>query len=702
MKKIWFSCIACVSMPALSAPFETCPSQAYLFQSTPVQVYGVNLVTGSTSLLQTDTGIDANINGVGFDFNSRYIFGYNTSDKSIVRLDSDFQAQTLNVSGLPTDYTFYVGDVFNSDYYLYRRNKGMFKIDLSPLDDNDNAQLVLEEITANASVNLTDFAVNPVNNKLYGIDNGNGFLYEFDLETGESTFIGETGETGTFGAGYFDVNGYYYVSRNQDGQVYRIDLTNESIIASGDVPAIKFADGPSSSQNDGARCANAPVIDEDANIDFGDAPDSYLTSLASNGPRHELDGTTWLGESSPDGENDGQIMPLSDDNTGSDDEDGVDFLSSIVSGLGAAIDVNASSSGYLSAWVDWNQDGDFADAGEQIFTDEFLNQGINTLFFTAQADALSGSTWARFRFSQQEGIDYFGGARSGEVEDYQIEVVSEGTTLTYFPTANEAATIAYEDNWPHKADYDMNDVVMQYHITEIHSDNKLSYINIKGALLAYGADYHNGFAVRLAGINKDDINADLTKLYHNNVLQSHNGLESDASEAIFIIAEDLSDSHQSECSYFRTENSCSENLTFSFQLRVALEESADTSSLIAMPYDPFIFATPNYYHGEDVPFQPGRTWEVHLPDQAPTEKFNRDEMWGLGVDASDESTNTYFKTETHLPWAILIPGDWNWPEERVNILTSYPDFATFAESAGTEGQDWYKAANGNLSSTYNQ
>ncbi|MCW0471136.1 hypothetical protein OH492_29420 [Vibrio chagasii] len=35
----------------------------------------------------------------------------------------------------------------------------------------------------------------------------------------------------------------------------------------------------------------APVVDdEDSNIDFGDAPDGYLALLASNGPRHELDG----------------------------------------------------------------------------------------------------------------------------------------------------------------------------------------------------------------------------------------------------------------------------------------------------------------------------------------------------------------------------------------------------------------------------
>ncbi len=245
-----------------AAPFDTCPSKAYLFQSTPVKVYGVNLVTGSTSLLQADTGINANINGVGFDFNARYIYGYDTTNKRLVRLGQDFQAEVLNTTGLPTDHTFFVGDVYESVYYLYRKNKGLFTVDLTPLDTDANATLTVNRVTTRSVVNLTDFAFHPSDGKLYGIDNSSGALYSFNPETGQETYIGDTGETGTFGAGYFDVDGYYYVSRNQDGQIYRIDLSpgNASNIENGIVPAVKFADGPNSSQNDGARCANAPVL----------------------------------------------------------------------------------------------------------------------------------------------------------------------------------------------------------------------------------------------------------------------------------------------------------------------------------------------------------------------------------------------------------------------------------------------------------
>ncbi|MBF4438133.1 LruC domain-containing protein, partial [Vibrio anguillarum] len=121
----------------------------------------VNLVTGQTALLQSNTGLNGNINAVGFDFQDRYIYGYDTNNKRLVRLGSDFQVETLNTLGLPQDYTFFVGDVYNHIFYLYRQGKGLFKIDLSPLDSDPNAVLIIEQISATATVKLTDFAFHP-------------------------------------------------------------------------------------------------------------------------------------------------------------------------------------------------------------------------------------------------------------------------------------------------------------------------------------------------------------------------------------------------------------------------------------------------------------------------------------------------------------------------------------------------------------
>ncbi|WP_286300098.1 LruC domain-containing protein [Vibrio apostichopi] len=702
MRITTLSLLICAPLVANAAPFDTCPSKAYLFQSTPVQVWGVNLVTGSTTLLEDDTGMNANINGVGFDFQDRYIYGYDTTNKRLVRLGQDFQAEVISASGLPTDHTFYVGDVYDHVYYLYRTGKGLFTVDLSPLDSDPNATVTVNKIAGSpATVRLTDFAFHPSDGSLYGIDNNSGGLFSFNPTTGAETYIGDTGETGTFGAGYFDVNGYYYVSRNQDGKIYRINLSpdNAANIAAGIVPAVEFvSNGPASGQNDGARCANAPVVDEDSNIDFGDAPDSYLTLLASNGPRHELDGITWLGTTPPDADLDGYVTPQSDETVGVDDEwanGGIGFVTALEAGLDSKVVIEASTTGYLSAWIDWNQDGSFDGANEQVFTDYQLDAGENDLFLNVDINALTGTTWARFRFSQQTNLSYFGGSTSGEVVDIQVDVLNDGATARYFPSASGYATLAYEDNWPYKADYDMNDAVIMYRITEILKDGKVVKSTIDGRLAAVGATYRNGFAVRLPNLAPSSVDSGNSYMKHNGVFTDLD-MEDGRSEAIFVAAEDLTSKTDTSCTFYRTSNSCKDNEQFSFQIGISLSgDGISTDTWTDMPYDPFIFATPGYYHGENLPLHPGRSWEVHLPDQAPTEAFDTDNLFeaGLGVDDSNPSTGKYFKTAENHPWALIITStdEWEWPLEYVDIVTAYPEFKQYAESGGDTNQTWYES-----------
>ncbi|EDL69618.1 conserved hypothetical protein [Vibrio campbellii HY01] len=681
----------CLGVNAYATPFDTCPSQAFLFQSAPTQIYGVNLVTGSTTLLETDTGIPGNINAVGFDFTDRYLYGYDTTENRVVRLGQDFQAQVLNVSGLlGTGNHFFVGDVYDHVYYVYRRNKGIYKIDLAPLDSDPTATLSLVQVNSTATLSFADFAFHPDNGNIYAVDTNTGKLYSINRTTGVTTLVGSTGVTGSFGAAYFDVDANLYLSRNSDGKIFRIDLSSASL-AAGTVTAVEFvSNGPVSNQNDGARCANAPIIDPNDPIDFGDAPDTYSTTLASNGPRHEVDGSTYLGSVAPDGDVGGQA----DDNAvDTADEEGVGFVAALDPGLSSVIEVTASTSGYLSAWFDWNRDGDFADAGEQVFTDELLSAGSNTLPFIVSDAATAGSSWSRFRFSQQTGLSYTGGSTSGEVEDHPITITGNGYSVEHFPSVDSYASVAFEDNWPYTADYDMNDVVVDLQITETTLAGHVEIISISGKLVAYGASYQNGFAIRLPGVARSSIETALTTLKFDGVEQASSGLESISDEAIFIIGEDMSvhASPSGGCTYFRTESGCDTGASLlNFSLDIYFTEGSDRSAIASMPYDPFIFATPNTYHGEGLPFQPGRTLEIHLPGQAPTEQFDTS-LYGIGVDASLNGSSNYFKTATYLPWALLIVEDWEWPLERVDIVEAYPEFQDWAESGGTTNQNWHQS-----------
>ncbi len=159
-------------------------------------------------------------------------------------------------------------------------------------------------------------------------------------------------------------------------------------------------------------------------VDFGDAPNStYPTRLSSDGARHTIVSSVYLGRR-VDGETDGQpnATATGDDVADTDDEDGVVFLTDLVQGEPATVQVTASRQGALNAWIDWNGDGDWDDSGEQVATDASLTSGVNTLSIEVPARATVGKTFARFRFSTLRGLRYNGLASDGEVEDYQVEI----------------------------------------------------------------------------------------------------------------------------------------------------------------------------------------------------------------------------------------------------------------------------------------
>ncbi|MBN1361571.1 MAG: LamG domain-containing protein [Sedimentisphaerales bacterium] len=163
-------------------------------------------------------------------------------------------------------------------------------------------------------------------------------------------------------------------------------------------------------------------------LDFGDAPDpKYPTLLASNSARHTVVPGVYLGndvDTDPDGQPD--ATATGDDNDGTDDEDGVAFVSVPVQGDAAAVEVIASTTGALNAWVDFNSDGDWNDRGEQVFVDETLSPGVNTLAFVVPDDAVPGQTFSRWRFSSIRGLGVTGAAPDGEVEDHVLRIEMAG------------------------------------------------------------------------------------------------------------------------------------------------------------------------------------------------------------------------------------------------------------------------------------
>lgn len=213
---------------------------------------------------------------------------------------------------------------------------------------------------------------------------------------------------------------------------------NLSVIGDGNVivrlPADRVRD-VNNRPNDASDALTVRFVDT-ANSDFGDAPtslqsgftSSYPTRLVDNGAFHKRS-TLFLGTSS-DAESDGlpNATATGDDTNVGNDENGILFPLSNVIGVSAASTSSfiaiASGVGFLDAWIDFNRDGDWADAGEQIATKLALVSGSNSVGFTIPQTASAGITFARFRFSTVGGLGVTGPAADGEVEDHAVTLVN--------------------------------------------------------------------------------------------------------------------------------------------------------------------------------------------------------------------------------------------------------------------------------------
>ncbi|HRX79005.1 MAG TPA: GEVED domain-containing protein, partial [Pirellulaceae bacterium] len=121
------------------------------------------------------------------------------------------------------------------------------------------------------------------------------------------------------------------------------------------------------------------------------------------------------------------VFPLDDTNQAADDEDGILFGEIQATAGGHAfvrVDVsNASAETKLDAWIDFDGNGRFSDAGEQIFANQAVVNGRNRLEFTLPTGVTAIDTYARFRVSTAGNLAPIGLAADGEVEDHPVTLV---------------------------------------------------------------------------------------------------------------------------------------------------------------------------------------------------------------------------------------------------------------------------------------
>jgi uncharacterized repeat protein (TIGR01451 family) len=454
---------------AIAGPIASnlCPITSYLIQSNPSKLSIYNLATGQFGTATTITGLDSGVtlNAVGFNRLDGYMYGLEDStsaNKDLYRLDQSGNAVKIgNIAALATNASN-AGDIdANGYYYVSNTNRTQVEIiDLNPARPATYGTKVGAVTLPSGATSGPDLAINPIDGRLYTIRFDTKELWSFKIDVatqtvtsftnhGKTTNVADGASTSlTAGAVFFDDSANFYAYDNTSAKLWKFQ-TSPTVSTAGRL----VGTGTTVANNDGARCALAPV--PSLGVDYGDAPDTgngtatgnYETLDINNGPHHAISTGLQLG-SSITADKDGFSDGIDNNSNATDDsgDDGVQFGSSslqgqsLTAGQSVTLNVTTQGNGVLNTWIDWNENGNFEDAGEKIATNVAPTANTISLNVTVPSGAKVGTTYARFRFSSDTALTSTGYASNGEVEDYQI-AIKQTQTINNTPSATSCSVL---------------------------------------------------------------------------------------------------------------------------------------------------------------------------------------------------------------------------------------------------------------------
>jgi LruC domain-containing protein len=243
-------------------------------------------------------------------------------------------------------------------------------------------------------------------------------------------------------------------------------------------------------------------------------------------------------------------------------------------------------------------------------------------------------------------------------------------------------TLAFEDLWPGKGDYDFNDMVIDYRFTiTTNGQNMISSVNAVFILKAFGASYENGFGFQFApAIDPADLTVSGYELTEDFITLSNNGTEAGQSRATIIVFDNAYNQMQFPGSGIGVNTTPDAPYVEPDTIRISINFTPETytyNQLDIGNFNPFIIVNKD------------RGTEVHLPDYLPTDLADVS-RFGQWEDASNPATGTYYKTVQNLPWAIHIYEQFDYPVEKQEILWAHLKFAEWATSGGVLFPNWYQ------------
>jgi len=244
----------------------------------------------------------------------------------------------------------------------------------------------------------------------------------------------------------------------------------------------------------------------------------------------------------------------------------------------------------------------------------------------------------------------------------------------FTPAEGQYGTFMWEDLWPDRGDYDMNDLVMDYNVIEVtNAQHEIVDVINNFYLRASGAGYlNNGFAIQypdyweVDGTIVDELDRAYIDTDNRTVIffENHRQVFGVSGEAV------INTDPNPPYPYIPP---------VSWSVTIPMAETAKAKVFAPWdqaPFNPFLL-------------QNGvRSHEIHLPDYPYTYEMNT-ALLNTGDDASNPALGIYFRTTNYLPWAILIAEGCVYAIEGKEISDAFNYFVEWAQSDGAQKQDWY-------------
>ena len=252
-------------------------------------------------------------------------------------------------------------------------------------------------------------------------------------------------------------------------------------------------------------------------------------------------------------------------------------------------------------------------------------------------------------------------------------------------TNDYTGTLAYEDLWPHQADYDFNDMVIDYNVRHVaNAQNEVVNIESDWTVRAVGASFKNGFGFQFDNVAPSAVSSITGQNLEQGIVSTNsNGTESGQSKATVIAFDNVFNVLPNPGTPFiNTVKGEATAAPQTLTIDVDFNNPQNAADVGVPPYNNFIFIDET------------RGREVHLADMEPTDLADLS-LLGSSNDDSDPASGKYYKNANNLPWGLHIQSGFDYPVEYSPITDAYNNFAPWAMSSGNQFTDWYTDAAGN-------